>query len=107
MSSFNNAGLGGGPFSGGNADGLKGGIQAAMKVMQQNSNQQDHMPTEATPEVIDAAAKEASTAMTIHDKNKIINKHISIDINENLTFEEFKKLTEKKALEKDYPDINK
>ena len=34
MSSFNNAGLGGGPFSGGNADGLKGGIQAAMKVMQ-------------------------------------------------------------------------
>ncbi len=40
-------------------------------------------------------------------KNKIINKHISIDINENLTFEEFKKLTEKKALEKDYPDINK
>ena len=40
-------------------------------------------------------------------KNKIINEHISIDINENLTFEEFKKLTEKKALEKDYPDINK
>ena len=41
------------------------------------------------------------------NKNKIINEHISIDINENLTFEEFKKLTEKKALEKDYPDINK
>jgi len=40
-------------------------------------------------------------------KNKIINKDINIDINENLTFEEFKKLTEKKALEKDYPDINK
>jgi hypothetical protein len=75
MSSFNNAGLGGGPFSGGNADGLKGGIHAAMKVMQQNANQHDHMPTEATPEIIDAAAKEASTAMTIHDKNKIINTH--------------------------------
>ena len=40
-------------------------------------------------------------------KNKIINKHISIDLNENLTFEEFKKLAERNALEKDYPDINK
>ena len=38
-------------------------------------------------------------------KNKIINKHISIDINENLTFEEFKKLTEKKALEYAMADI--
>jgi hypothetical protein len=33
MSSFNNAGLGDGPFSGGDAGGLKGGIHAAMKVI--------------------------------------------------------------------------
>tara|TARA_S200000501_G_C20732634_1_gene703532 strand:- start:664 stop:834 length:171 start_codon:yes stop_codon:yes gene_type:complete len=30
-----------------------------------------------------------------------------IDINDNLTFQEFKDLIEKKAFEKDYPDINK
>ena len=30
-----------------------------------------------------------------------------IDINEDLTFDEFKMLIENKGLEKDYPDINK
>ena len=34
-------------------------------------------------------------------------KSIKFDINEDLTFDEFKKLIEKKGLEKDYPDINK
>ena len=35
------------------------------------------------------------------------NKSIIVDIDDNLSFEEFKKLIEKKGLEKDYPDINK
>jgi len=35
------------------------------------------------------------------------NNSIKLDINDNLTFDEFKKLIEKKGLEKDYPDINK
>ena len=39
--------------------------------------------------------------------NNTDNNSIKIDINENLTFDEFKKLIEKKGLEKDYPDINK
>ena len=71
MSSFSSAGA----FSGGEADGLKSGIQAAMQVMGQNKNVHDHMPTQATPEIVDAAAKEVGTAMTIIDKNKIITNH--------------------------------
>ena len=39
--------------------------------------------------------------------NNTDNNSIKIDINDNLTFDEFKKLIEKKGLEKDYPDINK
>ena len=35
------------------------------------------------------------------------NNSIKLDINDNLTFDEFKKLIEKKGLEKNYPDINK
>ena len=35
------------------------------------------------------------------------NKSIKFDINEDLTFDEFKMLIENKGLEKDYPDINK
>ena len=35
------------------------------------------------------------------------NKSIKYDINDNLTFNEFKMLIENKGLEKDYPDINK
>ena len=35
------------------------------------------------------------------------NKSIKFDINDNLTFDEFKKLIENKGLKKDYPDINK
>ena len=35
------------------------------------------------------------------------NKSIKFDINEDLTFDEFKMLIENKVLEKDYPDINK
>ena len=35
------------------------------------------------------------------------NVSIKFDINEDLTFEEFKLLIENKGLEKDYPDINK
>ena len=40
--------------------------------------------------------------------NKNINekKTYMIDINKNLTFDEFKKLIEKKGFEEDYPDIN-
>ena len=39
--------------------------------------------------------------------NKATNKSIKFDINDNLTFDEFKMLIENKELEKDYPDINK
>ena len=39
--------------------------------------------------------------------NKSKNESIKFDINEDLTFDEFKLLIENKALEKDYPDINK
>ena len=39
--------------------------------------------------------------------NNFEKKSIKIDINDNLTFDEFKRLIEKKGLEKDYPDINK
>ena len=35
------------------------------------------------------------------------NKSIKFDINEDLTFDEFKMLIENKGLKKDYPDINK
>ena len=35
------------------------------------------------------------------------NVSIKFDINEDLTFEEFKLLIENEGLEKDYPDINK
>ena len=39
--------------------------------------------------------------------NNSENKPIKFDINEDLTFDEFKVLIENKGLEKDYPDINK
>ena len=39
--------------------------------------------------------------------NNTDDNSIKIDINDNLTFDEFKELIEKKGLEKDYPDINK
>ena len=39
--------------------------------------------------------------------NNFEKKSIKIDINEDLTFDEFKRLIENKGLEKDYPDINK
>ena len=39
--------------------------------------------------------------------NNSENKSITFDINDDLTFEEFKKLIEKKGLKNDYPDINK
>ena len=39
--------------------------------------------------------------------NNTDNKSIKIDIDDNLTFNEFKKLIKEKGLEKDYPDINK
>ena len=39
--------------------------------------------------------------------NNTDSNSINIDINDNLTFDEFKRLIEKKGLEKDYPDINK
>ena len=40
--------------------------------------------------------------------NKSINekKTFKININDDLTFDEFKKLIEEKGLKKDYPDIN-
>ena len=40
-------------------------------------------------------------------KNKSENQSIKFDLNEDLTFEEFKLLIENKGLEKNYPDINK
>ena len=71
-SGFNSAGA----FSGGEADGLRSGIDAAMKVMGSDvGNQQDYMPPQATPEIIDNTAKEVASALTIQDKNKIISKH--------------------------------
>ena len=71
-SGFNSAGA----FSGGEADGLRSGIEAAMKVMGGDAgNQQDHMPSQVTPEIIDNTAKEVATALTIQDKNRIIAKH--------------------------------
>ena len=39
--------------------------------------------------------------------NNTKNNSIKIDINDDLTFNEFKILIENKWLEKDYPDINK
>ena len=39
--------------------------------------------------------------------NNSENKSIKFDINEDLTFDEFKMLIENKGLKKDYPDINK
>ena len=38
--------------------------------------------------------------------NKSENKSIKFNINDDLTFNEFKILIENKGLEKDYPDIN-
>ena len=40
------------------------------------------------------------------NKNINDNKSNKIDINDNLTFDEFKKLIENKGLKQDYPDIN-
>ena len=40
------------------------------------------------------------------NKNINDNKSTKIDINDNLTFDEFKKLIENEGLKKDYPDIN-
>ena len=72
-SGFNSAGA----FSGGNADGLKSGFEAAMIVMGGNArNQEDHMPPQATPEIVDAAAKDvAQNAHTLEAKNSIIKNH--------------------------------
>ena len=39
--------------------------------------------------------------------NNFENKSIKFDINDDLTFDEFKMLIENKGSEKDYPDINK
>ena len=39
--------------------------------------------------------------------NNSEDKSIKFDINEDLTFDEFRILIENKGLEKDYPDINK
>ena len=39
--------------------------------------------------------------------NSSEDKSIKFDINEDLTFDEFKMLIENKGLKKDYPDINK
>lgn len=72
MSSFNT----GGAFSGGNADGLRAGIDAAMQVMGKNNNTHDHFPKEATPEIIDKAASDVlQNAVTIQDKNNIVRRH--------------------------------
>mgnify|MGYP004116746889 CR=1 FL=1 len=39
--------------------------------------------------------------------NNSEDKSIKFDINEDLTFDEFKMLIENKGLKEDYPDINK
>ena len=41
------------------------------------------------------------------NKNLNEKKTYKIDINNNLTFDEFKKLIEEKGLKENYPDINK
>ena len=72
QSGFNSAG----PFSGDNAGGLKSGIAAAMQVMGKNDNMQDHTPTQATPEVLDAVALDIrQNARTLQDKNNIVKNH--------------------------------
>jgi hypothetical protein len=65
MTSFNT----GGAFSGGEANGLRGGIEAAMKVMGQ-STQPNHMPSEVNDQHLqDAAMDVAQNAKTLESKN--------------------------------------
>ena len=47
------------------------------------------------------------TTLLSCSNNKSENKSIKFNINDDLTFDEFKILIENKGLEKDYPDINK
>jgi|TARA_Y100000114_G_scaffold59741_1_gene54740 hypothetical protein len=71
MTSFNT----GGAFSGGEANGLRGGIEAAMKVMGQ-STQPNHMPSEVNDQHLqDAAMDVAQNAKTLESKNNIIRTH--------------------------------
>ena len=71
MTSFNT----GGAFSGGEANGLRGGIEAAMKVMGQSA-QPNYMPTEVNDQHLqDAAMDVAQNAKTLESKNNIIRTH--------------------------------
>jgi IS1 family transposase len=71
MSSFNT----GGAFSGGEADGLRSGIEAAMKVMGQNTTP-NYLPPEVSDNHIqDAAMDVAKNSHTIEGKNSIIKTH--------------------------------
>ena len=63
--------------------------------------------------LLNIGSEELKGNETIKETFKILsnkkseNVSIKFDINEDLTFEEFKLLIENKGLEKDYPDINK
>ena len=72
-------GMGSGPFNnGGGIEGLKSGIEAAMKVMGGNNNSQNYMPPEVTTETIDNAALDVrQNAMTIQQKNDIVRNHFN------------------------------
>ena len=74
-----------GPFSGDEADGLRSGIEAAMKVMGQNNNAHDHTPSQATPEVLDAVVLDIKqNARTLQDKNSIVkNRYQNLGLEDN------------------------
>ena len=59
-----------------NADGLKNGIRSSHASHATKCNMQDHMPTEATPEILDAGCKTLTKCSGLNqDKNKIIKNH--------------------------------
>tara|TARA_R100001591_G_C4223929_1_gene149957 strand:+ start:231 stop:533 length:303 start_codon:yes stop_codon:yes gene_type:complete len=66
------SGLGYGAFNG-NDGGLKGAMDAAKSVMQQNANLHDPTPKGITPELVEAAANDVlKHGQTIEEKNNVI-----------------------------------
>jgi hypothetical protein len=71
------SGLGYGAFNG-NDGGLKGAMDAARSVMQQNANLHDATPKGITPELVEAAASDVLRyGQTIEDKNNVIRHYFS------------------------------
>lgn len=79
------SGLGQGAFNG-NEGGLKGAMDAAMKVMGARQQRND-LPDEVTQEQIDECAVDIrSNARTLEDKNNIVRKHFGkIELKEAAT----------------------